>query len=178
MALEGLLYELGERATKASQAWENLAWAAVEAQPQGGPGHTLIDFYDAGSADLLSLAGEAAEAVCRARKAARKKPGLKDAGEALATCHERVVTMRRRYSQELMSLESIASLTSLAEERQGAWAIWVEGVRDALVQASAAMSELESALPSCWRELSERSGSRGVSVKNSATGAQFFMNKE
>jgi hypothetical protein len=178
MALEALFNELAARATRAAQAWNNLSWAAVEAQPQGGPGHTLVDFYDAGAADLLGLAGEAAEAAGQARKAAREKTGLKGAGDALAACHERVVSMRRRYSQELMSLESIASLTSLAEERQGAWAVWVEGVRDALVQASATMIELESALPPCWRELSERTGSRGLSVQNTAAGAQFFMNKK
>lgn len=178
MALETAMTTLSQTLDQFERTLDDLLWAVVQGQPQDGPGHTLIDHYDAATSDLLGLVKDARAAVAAGHAATQDQPDLYSVRRALSACQDCFNRLVSRFYGELLAFEWLTGLDNLARERGGEWAYWVQGVQDALSPCPPALHELGQALTPCWCDLTERAGLLAVSAHATNTGAQIYLGRE
>lgn len=122
----------------------NVQWAVVEAQPAAEPGHVLVDHFETAVTDILGLLKQNPAAW----QADSNLPTL----QRLLACLEMMVRVNGRFQEQCDTYEAIAPLYALADEREGDWALWVEGVLDALAPCAPAIQGVFEALLVCWQE--------------------------
>lgn len=161
MTIDGALAGLDGPLTGLSQAFDNLRWAAVQAQP-AGEGHALVDHYGAIADDLCALLTETRATLTAARQpAARGDPYT--AGWALLICQICCNRATTRFYAEAVAHEWYEALGTL-RRRGGEWATWVEGLSDALDRCPAPLYEVGETLIVGWRAIVDWPPSAVVSV--------------
>jgi hypothetical protein len=79
-------------------------------------------------------------------------------GRALDATHRHLAAVARAYWTGLCARERQSELRSLARRRGGEWAVWTEGVEDALARVPDRLRDVDDALRRAWLELVERAG--------------------
>jgi ElaB/YqjD/DUF883 family membrane-anchored ribosome-binding protein len=125
----------------------------------------LADGLESKLLDLLGGLGAARSAAKAARNAVGAAKDLDHARRALAKCQDAFHKVEQKFMNELISYESLRSLTSLGGERGGEWKHWAASMKDAIEQARQPFEETSKALVACWQELAERLGTMNISVR-------------
>ena len=135
----------------------------------------LVDQRGSRVDDLLGWIEEAVQLARRAEGACKGAGDFQKVRRSLGPCHERVNRMNCSMSDELLSYECVAELAGIARSRGGAWAAWAKGVQDGLRQCQQLLFDVNDALLSCWRELSDRLSAGGVHVRATSVGQRITV---
>lgn len=87
--------------------------------------------------------------------------------------NDRFVTLEYRFFGDAVSYETIDALTRFGRQRGREWLGWSGSVVQALEACHAPVHALDAALLKAWQELSERLGSRSVSLQTTNIGQQI-----
>jgi hypothetical protein len=179
MTLGASLAELDKAIREVDRALGNVHWAAVEAQPSQETGHALVHHLDAATTDLQDMATTARYAVTASHRTVAAQQDLRSARQSLIVCQRQYIEMMRRFYSDLVAFDQIDDLYALESEREGEWAQWVVGVKDALKHCSQPLQDLGEALFACWQELTEQNnGSSSVWVQAFGIGPQAVESGE
>lgn len=155
MTLEASFAELGLKLNRLERTCDDLLWAVVQAQPTWEIGHALVDRYDAATHDVAGLAKEMRQAV-QGVDVVTYRLDLEGARQALTLCQGQFNEISNRFYSEHVSFEWLDDLRNLTRMRGGEWAIWVQGVQDALSQCPPTLYDVNQTLFCCWQDLVER----------------------
>lgn len=129
------------------QEFENLQWAVVQAQPEGG--HALADQFEATVADLLSYMQDSTQAAQRLAGVQTPWKGR----HLLARCQRPFTASVRQCEMELFGFEQLEALLTLAGSEGMAWASWAYGVRDGLQRTRLYVLVANEAFFECWQRI-------------------------
>ncbi len=177
MTLEAAFTELHMCIEQLEQTLDTLLWAVVQAQPEAEQGHVLVDRYDAATHDLLGLTADMRLALRFQAKSAGPLR-VESARAGLTFCQDHFNRLSGRCYGELVSFEWIDALHTLARTRGGEWAIWVQGVTDALNQCPQPLYDVNQALFCCWCHLVDRASHLGVTRHSNASDLAVHLDRE
>jgi len=108
------------------------------------------------------------------RAAMANRTDIAETRRALAACHAHIRDLTHAFYGDLVAFDRVDALNKLARARGGEWAIWVQGVQDALCRCPQALYEGDQAIVAAWQGLVERMSLLAVSAKgwNSAAERQ------
>jgi histone H3/H4 len=179
MTLEASFTELEDSLKCLDQALDELLWAVVQGQPQAEQGHRLAVRYDIATNDLIGWVQDAKEAAKKGHRATTKQLDLAEARLALSTCQELFIDrVFDPFYGELLSLDWMGDLETLAHERGEDWAKWTYGVKDALKRCPTPLNDVGRALFNCWKDLTEHASRVTVSAQATSTGLEFHLDRE
>lgn len=174
MDLQSAFTELQERIMHLEQVFGDLLWAVVQGQPTAGSGHVLIDQYEAITNDAMARVIAAKAAVEGGRVAIADRFDVAETRRALAACHAQIRDLTHAFYGDLVAFDRVDALNKLARARGGEWAVWVQGVHDALGRCPQALYEVDQAIAAGWQDLIERMSLIAISatIWNGATEAR------
>ena len=164
MDLQTAFTDLQERIKRLEQVFGDLLWAVVQGQPTAGSGHALIDQYEAITHDAIARVIEAKAAVEAGRLAVTDRLDVAETRRALTACHAQIRDLTHAFYGDLVAFDRVDALHKLARARGGEWAIWVQGVQDALDRCPQALYEVDQAIVAGWQDLIERMSLLAVSA--------------
>jgi hypothetical protein len=154
MVVEQRYQELWNALHQLRECWLELRLMLREDRPQRGA-TLLVEHLGDDADDGVGALDEALAAVVGLLQA---PDDVRSGGRALDTAHRQVARVQRTYWTRLCSRERHAELRSLGRRRGGEWAVWTEGVPEALARVPARLGGVDDALRRAWLELVERTG--------------------
>ena len=172
MAIETVFQELTTRFEAMREALQNLGLTVIEDRPLRDE-VVLVDRLGDVVDELRGWAAEGLAAAAQAERAVADPLNGYRARQALAEANERVIRLEYKFLGEAASYETIGDLRHFAHKQGREWLGWLRGVQDGLQACRETLHGLDAALLQAWRELSERLGTRSVSLQTTAIGQQI-----
>ncbi len=94
------------------------------------------------------------------------------ARQALVRCHERFNAYRKQFAIEVICIERMDHLASVARERGRSWADWVDVVKQGLDDCMRQADQVADGVLACWEEVAQRQAS-GVAIQHELAGSVF-----
>ena len=169
MTLEATFSELDMRIAQLDWAFDHLLWAIVQGQPAGWS-HTVIDHYEETVNDIIGALKDARGTSGASLTMTVPQLDAIHARSALATYQECFNRAWLCYYGNLVIYERKNALYQL-RRRGREWAVWVQGVDDALAQCPQPLYEASGTLLRCWQALIEQAGTVLISAQATSFGS-------